>query len=39
MPCRIDENNYPFELYRCMNDVLVLIRTFQVCLADYINRA
>ena len=29
MPCRIDENNYPFELYRCANNVMVLVRTFQ----------
>ena len=28
MPCRIDNNNYPFEIYRCIDNVLVLVKTF-----------
>lgn len=29
IPCRIDENNYPFELYSCINNIPTLTKTFQ----------
>lgn len=28
MPCRIDENNYPFELCCCIDNVPTVVKTF-----------
>lgn len=28
MPCRIDKNNYPLEVYRCVDNVPMLVKTF-----------
>ena len=28
MPCRIDNNNFPFEIYRSINNKPALVQTF-----------